>query len=234
MEQEAGTDSRQAQLSRTAIIEAAILIADSHGLDALSMRSVGKQVGVEAMSLYHHVRNKDDILDGMVDVVFSQYYDPQPGQPWAEEMRKRHHSARAALKRHPWALGLMDSRRQPGPQTLEHHDAVIACLRNAGFSLVLTGHAFALLDAHLYGHMLQELSLPFQTEEELAAVADQIMTSLPPDYIPHFQEFTIKHALAPGYSFGNEFDYGLDLILAGLAQRFEQERLNPDSDLATT
>jgi hypothetical protein len=138
-------------------------------------------------------------------------------------MRARSHSAREAMKRHPWAIGLMDSRRTPGPETLRHHDAVLGCLRAAGFSLPLTGHAVALLDAHLYGFVVQEVSLPFQGGDELAELGSEILGALPDDELRHFREFAVGHALVPGYDFGAEFDWGLDLVIDGLAARLAAE-----------
>ncbi|NUR07503.1 MAG: TetR family transcriptional regulator [Nocardioidaceae bacterium] len=210
-------------LNRSRILEAACAVADADGLGAVSMRTVAARLGVEAMSLYHHVGNKEAMLDGMVDAVFAEFHQPRVGGDWTEEMRKRSRSARQALKRHPWAVGLMDSRRSAGLETLRHHDAVLGCLRTAGFSLTLAGHAFALLDAHLYGFLVQELSLPFQGEADLAALATEIMTALPAGELPHFREFVVDHALRPGYVFGDEFDVGLDLVLDGLAERLAAE-----------
>lgn len=208
-------------LTRAGIVAAAVGVADAEGVAALSMRSVGKRLGVEAMSLYHHVANKEDLLDGMVDAVFAEFHAPEVGGAWREEMRARHHSARAVLKKHPWAVGLMDSRRNAGFETLRHHDAVLGCLRKAGFSLALTGHAFAVLDAHLYGFLVQELSLAFDGEQDLAELGEQILTALPEGQLPYFREFTLEHALQPGYDFGNEFEVGLELLLDGLAARLE-------------
>jgi AcrR family transcriptional regulator len=208
-------------LTRAGIVAAAVGVADAEGVAALSMRSVGKRLGVEAMSLYHHVANKEDLLDGMVDAVFAEFHAPEIGGAWREEMRARHHSARAVLKKHPWAVGLMDSRRNAGFETLRHHDAVLGCLREAGFSLALTGHAFAVLDAHLYGFLVQELSLAFDGEQDLAELGEQILTALPEGQLPYFREFTLEHALQPGYDFGDEFEVGLELLLDGLAARLE-------------
>ncbi len=206
-------------LTRASVLAAAVAIADEEGLAALSMRSVARALGVEAMSLYHHVRNKEDMLDGMVDTVFAEFHLPRIDGDWRTEMRARSLSARAVLKRHPWAVGLMDSRRGAGFENLRHHDAVLGCLREAGFSLPLTGHAYALLDAHLYGFLVQELSLAFDGEADLAELAAQLTASLPQGQLPYFREFTLEHALRPGYDFGDEFEVGLDLILAGLADR---------------
>lgn len=214
---------RSAAVTRDEIVQTAIVVADAEGLGALSMRAVAGRIGVEAMSLYHHVANKEAMLDGMVDAVFSEFHTPRRGADWAEEMRERSRSARQALKRHPWAVGLMDSRRNGGPATLQHHDAVLGCLREAGFSLRLTGNAFALLDAHLYGFLVQELSLPFENSDELAEVGEEMLAQMPMDALPYLREFAVDRAFQPGYDFGDEFDVGLDLILEGLAVRLATE-----------
>ena len=207
------------RLTRAGIVAAAVELADTQDLAALSMRSVARQLGVMPMSLYNHVANKEELLDGMVDAVFAEFYAPVPGAEWRSELRWRAVTAREALKRHPWAVGLMDSRRNAGYETLVHHDAVIGCLREAGFSLTLTGHAFAVLDAHLYGFLVQELSMPFQPGQDLAELGNQIVAALPEGQLSYFREFTLEHALRPGYDFGDEFEVGLDLVLDGLARR---------------
>lgn len=216
------------RLTRESIVAAAIEIADAEQLGALSMRSVAQRLGVKPMSLYNHIGNKEELLAGMVDAVFAEFHAPTPGAEWRSELKRRAVTAREALKRHPWAVGLMDSRRNAGYQTLLHHDAVIGCLREAGFSLTLTGHAFAVLDAHLYGFMVQELSLPFQPGQDLADLGQQIVATLPEGHLPYFREFTLEHALRPGYDFGNEFEVGLELILDGLARWLaDQDRPPP-------
>ena len=215
------------RLSRDAVLEAAVELADTEGVEALSMRAVARQLGVEAMSLYHHVANKEALLDGMVDTVFAEFHAPEPGADWRSELRERSLTARETLKRHPWAVGLMDSRRNAGYPTLVHHDAVIGCLREAGFSLALTGHAFALLDAHLYGFLVQELSLPFEAGQDLTELGQQALAALPEGELPYFREFTLDHALQPGYDFGDEFEVGLDLVLDGLAERRAVEQSAP-------
>ena len=207
------------RLTRAGIVTAAVELADAQDLAALSMRSVAQRLGVTPMSLYNHVANKEKLLDGMVDAVFAEFYAPVPGAEWRTELRRRAITARKALKRHPWAVGLMDSRRNAGYETLLHHDAVIGCLREAGFSLTLTGHAFAVLDAHLYGFLVQEVSMQFEPGQDLADLGNQMMAALPEGQLPYFREFTLEHALQPGYDFGDEFEVGLDLILDGLTQQ---------------
>jgi AcrR family transcriptional regulator len=188
------------------------------------MRRLGDALGVEAMSLYNHVANKSDLLDGMVDLVFAEVELPPSGVAWRTAMRERAAGVRAALRRHPWAIGLMESRARPGPATLRHHDAVLGHLRDAGFSLGLTAHAYSAIDSYVYGFALNEASLPFRTPEETSAVTRQIMGSFDPDDYPHLTEFAMGYALQPGYDFGDEFGYGLDLVLDGLERAAARER----------
>lgn len=184
------------------------------------MRRVAQELGVEAMSLYHHVPNKDAILDGVVDVVFAAIdLPPADRDDWREAIRARARSARAVLSQHRWALGLLDSRRAPGPATLRHHDAVLGILRRAGFSLPMTAHAVSLIDSYVSGYVLQEASLPFETAEDLQDVASDILAVLPADELPHLAEMIVDHAVQPGYDHTTEFDYGLDLILDALDTR---------------
>jgi AcrR family transcriptional regulator len=203
-------------LSRDRVMAAAVAFADEHGLAALTMRRLGDALGVEAMSLYNHVANKDELLDGMVDLVFAEIELPSGGTDWKAAMRERAISARRALSTHRWAIGLMESRAAPGPATLHHHDAVIGALRAGGFSVELAAHTFSLLDSYVYGFALQEASLPFETGEETAELAEQIMEAFQPGQYPHLTELTVEHVLQPGYDYGDEFEFGLDLILDGL------------------
>lgn len=205
-------------LSRERALQVAMGLADAEGLEALTMRRLAQELGVEAMSLYHHVPNKNDILDGMVDLVFAQIELPTGSGDWKTEMRKRAHSARAALNRHPWAISLMESRSAPGMATLLHHDAVLGSLRKGGFSIVLTAHAYSMLDAYLYGFVLQELQLPFDTQDgkDTQEVTRAIFEKIPEGALPHMVEFAMKHVLKPGYSYAKEFDFGLELILDAL------------------
>ncbi len=209
-------------LTRRQVLLAAVELADRDGLASLSMRSLARHVGVEAMSLYHHIANKEALLDGMVDIVFSEIHLPRNDRDWADEMRRRSNSGREALTRHRWAIGLMDSRSAPGPDTLRHHDAVLGCLRSGGFPVRLAAHAFAVLDAFLYGFMVQELSLPLPTGTDIAGLADQILASMPADSLPHLAELTREVVLQPGYAFGDEFGFGLELVLDGLARRLAE------------
>ena len=208
--------ARREPLSRGQVLRAAVALADQGGIGALSMRKLGQALGVEAMSLYNHVASKGDLLDGMIDVVFSEIGLPDSDEGWKPAMRRRAISAREVLGRHRWAIGLMESRRSPGPATLRHHDAVLGCLRAAGFSVEMTAHAYSLLDSYIYGFALQEASLPFGTAEETAQVAQEIAGQLPAGQYPHLAELATGHVLQPGYRYGDEFEIGLDLILAAL------------------
>ena len=204
------------------IVEVAIELADERGLAGLSMRKVADQLGVEAMSLYHHVANKEALLDAMVDAVFAEIDLPESGEPWRPAIERRCHSARAVLRKHRWAIGLLDSRSNPGPATLRHHDAVLGCLRLDGFSLSLAAHAVAVLDSYTYGFAVQEAALPFDGSEGAAELAAEMLVQLAAGY-PHLAEIATDHVMQPGYDFGNEFDWGLDLILDGLEQRLREQ-----------
>jgi AcrR family transcriptional regulator len=211
-------------LNRERVLRAAVALADESGTGSLSMRKLGDALGVEAMSLYNHVANKGDLLDGMVDFVFSEIDLPAGGADWKTSMRQRAISVRHALARHPWAIGLMESRTSPGPATLRHHDAVIGSLRQGGFSIEMAAHAYSILDSYIYGFALQEASLPFDTAEETADVAEMIFKQLPPDEYPYLTELTVEHVLQPGYDYGNEYEFGLDLILDGLERARDTAR----------
>src|SRR3989441_11161653 len=210
---------RRAALTRERILRAAISLADRDGIESLSMRKLGHELGVEAMSLYNHVRNKVDMLDGMVDVVFSEIDLPATGADWRTAMRTRAISARQILLRHPWAIGLMESRATPGPATLRHHDSVLGSLRTAGFSIDMAAHTYSILDGYIYGFTLTELTLPFSTAEGAAPVAEvaaNIVEGFRPGDYPHLAEMALDRAHKPGYEDGDEFEYGLDLILDGI------------------
>jgi AcrR family transcriptional regulator len=204
-------------LTSERVLQAAMALADREGVESLSMRRLARELGVEAMSLYHHVPGgKQALLDGMVDLVFGEIELPAADGDWKAAMRRRAVSAREVLARHPWAIILMESRRTPGPANLRHHDAVIGCLRQAGFPVALTAHAYSILDAYIYGFAVQEASLPFDTPEETAELASEMMGAFPVDAYPHLTEFAVQHVLQPGYDYGDEYRFGLDLILDGL------------------
>jgi AcrR family transcriptional regulator len=202
------------------VLQAAIRVADRGGLQAITMRAVAQELGVEAMSLYHHVSNKDAILDGVVDMVFAAIELPGvDGGGWRPAIRARAVSAREVLSRHSWALGLMDSRRNPGPATLRHHDAVLGVLREAGFTLPMAAHAVSLIDSYVGGFVLQEANLPVAPSRGIEEVAGGILEHLPAEEYPHLTEMIVDHALQPGYDHSSEFTFGLDLILDALEAR---------------
>jgi AcrR family transcriptional regulator len=208
--------AHRAPLNRDRVLRAAVALADQAGMSALSMRKLGEALGVEAMSLYNHVASKSDLLDGMIDIVFGEIDLPAGDAGWRAAMRRRAISARQVLRRHPWAIGLMESRITPGPATLRHHDAVLGCLRRSGFSLELTAHAYSLLDSYIYGFALQEAGLPFGTGEEAAQVAQEISAQFASGQYPYLTEIAMVHVVRPGYDYADEFEIGLDLILDSL------------------
>jgi AcrR family transcriptional regulator len=205
----------RAPLSRERVLHAAIALADTSGIDSLTMRNLGQTLQVEAMSLYNHVANKDDILDGIVDLVFSEIALPTDRADWKEAMRRRAISAHEALLSHPWAPSLMQSRTKPGLATLRHHDSVLGSLRNAGFTLVMAAHAFSVIDGYVYGFALQQINIPLQSKDQVAEVGENILSRLSGEY-PHLAEMITEHAMKPGYDYADEFEFGLDLILDGL------------------
>ena len=203
-------------LSRERVLRAAIAHADAGGTETLTMRKLAQGLGVAPMALYRHVANKDDMMDGIVDLIFSEIDLPSSEADWKTAMRQRAISAREVLSVHPWAIGLMESRTNPGLENLRHHDAVIGSLRQAGFSIEMAAHAYSLLDSYIYGFALQHKNLPFDTSEELAAVAQNILQQFPTDEFPYLAELMFEHVMKPGYDYGDEFEFGLDLILDGL------------------
>jgi AcrR family transcriptional regulator len=215
----------RAPLNRERVLRAALALADEGGFESLTMRRLAKQLGVEAMSLYNHVANKEDLLDGLVEIVFSEIELPTTDVDWKTAMRRRAISTREALRRHRWAVGLMESREVPGPFNMRLHEAVLACLRQAGFSVEMTVQAYSVQDAYIYGFALQEKNLPFESAEESATVAETQIQQVPPDFAEHFPylaEVVGGHVAEVGYDFGEAFVFGLDLILESL-DRFREE-----------
>ncbi len=206
----------EAGLSKQRLVAEAITLADREGVAGLSMRRLAGELGAGAMSLYHYVASKDELVDAMVDVVFGEIDLPPEDLDWRPAMRQRSMSARQVLGRHPWAIALMDSRTSPGPAHLRHREAITACLRRAGFSVVMTTHATWLLDSYVYGHALQEASLPFASADDLTdLIEDVYLPQLPPDEFPYLNESAAELA-ASDYDPTQEFGFGLDLVLAAL------------------
>ena len=212
------TPPKRTPLSRERVVHAAIALADERGAQELTMRKLAQELGVEAMSLYNHVANKDDLLDGMVEVVFGEIQPPAPGGDWKAELRKRAVSTREALNRHRWAIGEMEGRTSHGPNTLRLHDAVLGCLRAAGFSVEMTVHAYSVQDSYIYGFVLQQSDMSPETPEDFAAEAQRQMRDYAAalaDY-PHLVEVVGGHVAEAGYDYEAEFLFGLDVILDGL------------------
>ena len=205
-----------AGLSKRRVVVEAVRLADREGADGLSMRRLAGVLGAGAMSLYHYVKSKEELLDAMIDLVFEEIELPPEDADWQVAMRRRSESARKALARHRWAIGLMDSRTSPGPAHLRHREAVTACLRRAGFPVLMTTHANWLLDSYVYGFALQEASLPFDSANQLAdMVEDVYLPQLPPDQFPYLNE-SAAALVAADYDPADEFLFGLDLVLAAL------------------
>jgi AcrR family transcriptional regulator len=195
-----------------------VTLADRLGLESLSMRKLADELGVAAMSLYHYVPNKVELIDGMVDIVFSEIEPPSLELDWKTAMRRRAVSTREALNRHRWAVGQMEGRTTHGPSNLRLHNDVLGCLRAAGFSLEMTVHAYSVQDAYIYGFALQETDMSPETPGDFAAVARQQMVDYQDvlaDY-PDLVEVVGGHVAKAGYDYATEFLFGLDLILDGL------------------
>jgi len=205
---------RRVPLSRERVLDAAIKLADQGGLESLSMRKLGQELGVEAMAVYYHFANKGEVIDGIVDIVFSQIDLPASGADWKSAMRQRAVSLRDVLLRHRWAIGLMESRRKPGPANLRHHDVVIGSLRSAGLNMPTIAHAYSLVDSYVYGFALFAMNLPFDPSEEVADLGQDVLRAYPVNAYPNLVAYI--SAMRPGYNYGDEFEYGLDLILDGL------------------
>ncbi len=230
-----GNANRRAEarvaLSRERVVDAAIALADASGsLESLTMRRLGDELGTSAMALYYHVPNKEVLVDAMIDVVFGEIALPTTDVDWRTAMRRRAHSTREALNRHRWAVGHMEGRKTPGPASLRLHDAVLGCLREAGFSIEATVYAYSVQDAYIYGFALQERSLPFDDAEGGAAVAEaqyQEYDALEAERqlgelaqaFPYLAEVVVGHVAKVGYDFGAAFEDGLELILDALEQR---------------
>jgi AcrR family transcriptional regulator len=205
----------RSRLTRDRVQRAAITAADAGGLDALTMRKLAEVLEVAPMALYRHVANKDDLIDGMVDIVFGEVGLPLSGADWRTSMRQRAISLRDVLMRHRWAIGIMESRTNPGPATLRHHDSVLGSLRAGGFSVAMAAHAYSLLDSYIYGFALTKMNLPFGPDD-VAEMAEAMLEPFPANEYPNMVEILTEHVMKPGYDYGHEFEYGLDLILDGL------------------
>ena len=226
---EPATEPR-APLSKERVLGAAVALAARDGIESLTMRKLADELGAGAMSLYHYVPGKEQLLDGMVDIVFSEIELPSTDVDWKSAMRRRAISTREVLNRHRWAVGLMESRATPGPASLRLHDAVLGCLREGGFSIEMTIQAYSVQDAYIYGFALQEKSLPFDNAEEGAAIAEEQVREFAElaeerqfatlaEEFPYLAEVVAGHVAKVGYDFTTAFEYGLDLILDALEER---------------
>ncbi len=220
-------ETQRPTLTRERVLEGAVALADDIGIDALTIRKLAEALGTKPMTIYYHVPSKEEIIDGMVETVFSEIDLPPEDLDWKEAMRVRCRSARRVLKRHPWAAPLMESRTSPGPANLGHHEAVLACLRRGGLDLQMTAHAYAILDSFIYGFAFEEATLPAGgAGEDFTAMTADIAAAFDPQTYPTLVEFTTGHVFQPGYDFGDSFEFGLDLILDGLdpAERSKRTR----------
>jgi AcrR family transcriptional regulator len=209
-------------VNRERTLEVALVVADSEGIEAVTMRRLARELGVEAASLYHHVNGKDQILDGLVEVVSAEIELPKPSVDWRDAASQRAQHTRAGLLRHPWAVSLMASRTSPGPATLGLLESGIRCFREGGFSVPMAAHAVSTVDSYVHGFVLQEVNLPFRGEAELAAMTTAIMEAFPASEFPYLFELTVEHVLKPGYDYGKEFDTGLTVVLDGVAALRDQ------------
>jgi AcrR family transcriptional regulator len=215
-------------LTRKRVLECALAIADAGGIGSLTIRSLAAELGVKPMSVYHHVANKEAILDGIVDLVFAEMELPGDYDgAWGHQLTRRAHSTRRVLRRHPWAIGLLESRSTPGPATLRHQEGTIRILREAGFSIEMTSHAAALLDSFVCGFALQEAARPLRVTSTGPDAGRRDSAALDPEMYPRLAEMAQAHLLRPGYEFSDEFELGLDLILAALAGSADTGDLTP-------
>jgi AcrR family transcriptional regulator len=206
----------RSRLSREKVLRTAVAVADVGGLNALTIRTLAQELGVRPMTVYHYVSGKDEILDAIIDMVFSEIELPSVGGDWRSEMRRRARSAQRVLRRHRWAIGLMESRPNAGPATLRHHDVVLGTLRSAGFSPAMAAHAYAVIDSFTYGFALQEASLPFDGSAPTADASSSAVARFTDDAYPHLAAMVTEHYVLPDYTFGDEFEFGLNLVLQAL------------------
>ncbi len=214
----------RAPLSRSRILRAGLDLADARGIERLSMRTLAAALGVEAMSLYNHVANKGDLLDGMVDLVMAEIETPAPDAPWRDAMRRRAITSRTAYVRHPWAQRLMDTRQSSGPGRLASFDATIGCLRRAGFSHALTVNALSTLDAYVHGFAAHRLHVAQAETPDDVSQAEALAQWLPPERYPSLSALVHEHVLVDGYDEEEAFEFGLEIVLEGLEQRLTAMR----------
>lgn len=204
-------------VTRDRAVQAAVALADADGIASLSMRKLAGELGIEAMSLYYHVKNKDELLDGMIEQVYSEITVPAERDEWKPAMRQRADSTREVLGTHPWAISMIDERTTVAGMT--QLNAVIGTLLHAGFTIALAAHAMSLLDSYTHGFALQEASLPTDESGDISEVTEGIMAQQElMAKLPHLARMGAELVLQPGYAYGNEFDFGIVLILDGIEQ----------------
>lgn len=212
----------RAPLTRERVLRAALDLADERGIEALSMRELGRRLEVEAMSLYNHVSNKDDVLDGILDLAVGEIDLPSDAVDWREAMRRRAVSARRVFDRHRWAIALNDTRPTGGPARLHYFEWVIGTLRGAGFSVELALHAFSALDSYVYGFGRQQLGVDAGAGDSSEMIA-AFLAAIPTDEFPYIHE-AIAHMLHATWDEDADFEFGLGLILDGLERAREAAR----------
>jgi AcrR family transcriptional regulator len=212
-------------LNRDRILAAAVEIADERGVSAITMREVASRLGVEAMSLYNHVANKDDILDGMADLVAEQFDLPQDADDWREAMRRRAVSAHEVFGRHPWAPMLFDSRESSGPSRLRYLDWVLGTLIRAGFSTDDAARAFSLFDSYIYGFGIQQFNFSAGGDAPPEERAEAILAFIPAEQYPYLHQMA-SHAMQVGYDAEADFDFGLEIILDGLERILDESQVD--------
>ncbi|AVG23700.1 AcrR-like transcription factor [Pontimonas salivibrio] len=206
-----------ARLTKDRVLVEALAFADQHGIDKLTIRALASHIGSKPMSLYHYFANKEAILDGLVDLVYAEIEVPPDGLNWKEALVARAHSMRVGLKAHPWALPLIESRRNPSRQVLLHHEILLSIWFSSGLDTKYIAHGLATLDAFVFGFVLQELSLPLEATDDstgsLVEASEQVVVPLSPGDFPFLTKFTSDYVMTPEYDFGKTFDFGLNLIL---------------------
>ncbi len=207
--------TRDAKLSLERVVDAAMGLADRDGIERLTIRALAAELDAKPMSLYHYVKNKEALLGQMVEHVFSRIEKPPAELPWKEAIRRRCVSARAVLGEHPWAVPLLESQLEPLEELLAHHEAVLATFDRGGFGMDLMAHAYAALDSYVYGYVIQEANVAVQSQAD-AEVLERITAAMDPARYPVMVRFAMEYVMRPEYSFGNSFEYGLDLLLDGL------------------
>lgn len=214
-------------VDRDRIVAAAIDIADREGIEPLTIRRLATALGVAPMTLYHHVADKSEILDAMVDAVFAEIGPPEIDAPWRPEMAARCHRMHEVLGRHTWAVVLMDSRTSPGPGTLAFHEATLGCLFTSGLSMPMVGHVVAVLDALVFGVAIQEAALPFTGADDVQDAVGPILEMIPPDQYPFMTMYAVGRVMVEGYDFGDEFEVGLELVLDALERAVDADDRPP-------